>query len=109
MSAAGEGAMVCRIDLERWVHEELLKLRCDVDMRQAALEHEASQPPQLRRDPSLTSRRIQFKPLGLDLFTVYLCAPALPLAPCTPSTAPYSPARPRHLATCGRLALSGSK
>lgn len=67
---------MCRIDLERWVHEELLKLRCDVDMRQAALEHEASLPPQLRNSPSLTSRRMQFKPLGLDLITVYLCAPS---------------------------------
>eukprot|EP00892_Ulva_mutabilis_P002081 jgi/Ulvmu1/11874/UM081_0032.1 len=60
------------IDLERWVHGELLKLRCDVDMRQAALDHEAMLPPQLRRTPSLTSRRMQFKPLGLDLLEVYL-------------------------------------
>ena len=61
----------CRIDLERWVHAELLKLRCDMDVRQAALAHDASLPPRLRRTSSLTSRHLQYKPLGLDLLAVF--------------------------------------
>ena len=68
------------------MHAELLKLRCmyvcmydyiavstrcDMDVRQAALAHDARLPPRLRRTPSLTSRRLQYKPLGLDLLAVY--------------------------------------
>eukprot|EP00892_Ulva_mutabilis_P002135 jgi/Ulvmu1/11922/UM081_0082.1 len=61
------------IDLERCGAWGAAQAACDVDMRQRRWTTTACcRAAVCARTPSLTSRRMQFKPLGLDLLEVYL-------------------------------------
>jgi hypothetical protein len=60
-----------RVDLEIWVHEQIVALQCDSDMRAAALSYEATLPEGHRQLPGLSNQRLPFLPEGIDLMEVY--------------------------------------
>jgi hypothetical protein len=72
----------CRVDLERWVHDVILSLRCDRDILAAARRHEGTVPPADRHRPMLSNERLPFLPEGVDLVAVYECAAAVRLLLC---------------------------
>lgn len=64
-------AHACRFDPELWVHEQLVALQCDDDMRAAAHAHDRTLSPSERYPPSLFNARLPFLPGGVDLMRVY--------------------------------------
>jgi hypothetical protein len=65
--------MLCRTDLEKWVHGRMVALQCDPDMRSWAEQYDHSLAPSQKFSPSLFNERMPFLPLGLDLMEFYEC------------------------------------
>lgn len=62
---------VLGFDPEKWVHEQLVALQCDADIRSAAHTYDMAAPSKQKHLPSLSNSRLPYLPAGLDLMEFY--------------------------------------
>lgn len=74
--------IVCRFDPEKWVHEQLVALQCDADIRSAAHTYDMAAPSKQKHLPSLSNSRLPYLPAGLDLMEFYEFAALLTCIAC---------------------------